>query len=415
MSARIRQFLITICEWLHAAMVLAPLAGVLYMLLKERNDSYIPVMYAIALGLLLPANMILRTAVMRAKSLWLYLIVTAAVLTGVFAAAASLSGAYFEGTVRIYLWVVLTVQTVILAVDCFGIRMEDNRRRQAVLENDPDWRENVHLTQRPGIGGGVWFALLYILGVLVNCSSMCDIAFRSEAAYLVILVVYQFLTSTEQYLRNRHDISHVPEKRIRRISTAVLAVFLLVMGASILLSAFAGRWRRYADLRQTDNKPVDIVLDPEMFEVPQQEGMGGQEDLMAMLAEDAPEPWIGWEYLAWIVAGVSVVLIAVGIFYAIRRIFAEFRNRPEENGDIAVRLEPEDETVSLETASTHRTLFLTEEEKIRKRYRKMIRKNRKDRPGASETPEDMEKLAGISELAETKELHALYEKVRYGR
>ena len=45
----------------------------------------------------------------------------------------------------------------------------------------------------------------------------------------------------------------------------------------------------------------------------------------------------------------------------------------------------------------------------------MIRKNRKDRPGASETPEEMEKLAGISELAETKELHALYEKVRYGR
>ena len=136
MSARIRQFLITICEWLHAAMVLAPLAGVLYMLLKERNDSYIPVMYAIALGLLLPANMILRTAVMKAKSLWLYLIVTAAVLTGVFAAAASWSGAYFEGTVRIYLWIVLTVQTVILALDCFGIRMEDNRRRQAVLEND---------------------------------------------------------------------------------------------------------------------------------------------------------------------------------------------------------------------------------------------------------------------------------------
>ena len=135
---------------------------------------------------------------------------------------------------------------------------------------------------------------------------------------------------------------------------------------------------------------------------------------MAMLAEDAPQPWIGWEYLAWIISGAAMLLVLVGIILAIRRIFEQFRTRPEENGDVAVSLEPEDEVQILESGRVIPKIFLTEDEKIRRRFRRMILKNRKDRPAPAETPLEMEKIAGIDQKQDVRLLHEEYERVRYG-
>ena len=56
----------------------------------------------------------------------------------------------------------------------------------------------------------------------------------------------------------------------------------------------------------------------------------------------------------------------------------------------------------------------TEEDKIRRSYRKFIRKNRKDRPAKFETPTEIETAAGVVDTTEGKELHKMYEFARYG-
>lgn len=57
----------------------------------------------------------------------------------------------------------------------------------------------------------------------------------------------------------------------------------------------------------------------------------------------------------------------------------------------------------------------SEVERIRRRYRKMIRKHRKDRPAPYESPAEIEACAGLSDDEEMQRLHVEYEAVRYGK
>ena len=55
----------------------------------------------------------------------------------------------------------------------------------------------------------------------------------------------------------------------------------------------------------------------------------------------------------------------------------------------------------------------TERYRIRRNYKKVIRRHRKDRPLPAEMPEDIEKKAGLYGTPEGQELHNRYEDARY--
>ena len=71
-----------------------------------------------------------------------------------------------------------------------------------------------------------------------------------------------------------------------------------------------------------------------------------------------------------------------------------------------------DEHVSLRLSSASRSGYL---HGVRRRYRRTILQYRKEAPGISETPSEMESAAGLEDSDDMKALHAEYEKVRYGR
>ena len=58
-----------------------------------------------------------------------------------------------------------------------------------------------------------------------------------------------------------------------------------------------------------------------------------------------------------------------------------------------------------------RETFFGEEMRIRRKYRRLIRGKLKEKPKGSETPEELEKMACLSD----DELHGAYEKARYDR
>ena len=58
---------------------------------------------------------------------------------------------------------------------------------------------------------------------------------------------------------------------------------------------------------------------------------------------------------------------------------------------------------------------LSERERIRKKYRRTIRRHRKDRPAVYESPVEIEENAGIAGTEEGVALHMQYELARYGR
>ncbi len=54
-------------------------------------------------------------------------------------------------------------------------------------------------------------------------------------------------------------------------------------------------------------------------------------------------------------------------------------------------------------------------ERIKRRYRKTIRKHRKDRPAPYESPTEIEAGAGLKDDEQMRQLHKAYEEVRYGK
>ena len=108
----------------------------------------------------------------------------------------------------------------------------------------------------------------------------------------------------------------------------------------------------------------------------------------------------------------AVLLCAYALFLGLRKMLRRFEQSSVEEEDIVESLDYMDEGEKI--GFLRRTWARTEEDKIRRSYRKFIRKNRKDRPAKFETPTEIETAAGVVDTTEGKELHKLYEFARYG-
>ena len=103
-----------------------------------------------------------------------------------------------------------------------------------------------------------------------------------------------------------------------------------------------------------------------------------------------------------------------GICFLIKEIWAELKMFEEGMNQEEDKIESLQEEEA-EVLPTQKVSDVPKEEmKIRRVYRKFIRKHRKDRPAKFETPTEIETAAGVVDTTEGKELHKLYEFARYG-
>ncbi len=107
------------------------------------------------------------------------------------------------------------------------------------------------------------------------------------------------------------------------------------------------------------------------------------------------------------------MLLALALIKKVLAVFQDFRITNDENGDIVEELhDTEDEVKIAAPARRHR---LSERERIRREYRRVIRRHRKEQPADHESPAEIEQEAGIAQTEEGMALHARYETARYGR
>jgi hypothetical protein len=145
---------------------------------------------------------------------------------------------------------------------------------------------------------------------------------------------------------------------------------------------------------------------------------GGGMDMMEQLPFDTEEttPLPAWvDTLFRLIAAFLLAAVFVGVIFVIRDIFRRFRENYEENGDIVEDLaEVPDvaEQIKKEKRYPH---FRSGREQVRYQYRRFIKKHRKGKPAAYETPYEIETLAQVADSPEGIKMHALYEEARYGR
>ena len=409
---RLRTLMQHVGEWLHASLILAGVVPALYMVSSVREDKYLVLLFFAGLLIMTPIAALFRLLTGHLRSLLLILAIGLAVCAGVFRGTEGIGRMAAPDGSGILIQILFAAEVLFLLADACSIQLQENRRYRARMENDISYQESSRLFEKPQAVFLAWFVILYLSGLMMKCSVMCDLALWSGTVYFLLFCIYRSSTAFEEYLLDHSGVTHIPVRRMQRVGRAVLALFLLIAAAGLVPALLSSPLRRFIDLREIEFPAMDLF--------PMQEFESAPPDMDPLLLQELmeaeqKEPPIIFEILFHVLSILSMVLVVWLIYKAIRQVFRTFRDRPEENGDIITTLEPEEEITREKRPGFWFRESESRREQIRRQYRAMIRKYRKEKPGPFETPKEIEENAGISDLEEVRSLHELYEEVRYGK
>lgn len=413
-----------ILEWMHATLIFALLIPFLYALCEFTASEGTAIFYLKCLLVAVPVA-VTGIAAKRAKTLGIYILICAALLAVVYGMVVGLpllirqilsikllteQNGFTDMPARCYRAGMLA-ETGLIA----GIRLVDRikqRRYEEIKKTDPLALYRGVFLDQPSLNNG-YFIAMYIAGIFLNAKLLCDTALFSAIAYLFVALAYTFLGTTHHYLTLNKRTTGIPRKRLYTVSGGVLCLYAALLLILILPSFLLTGARRYTDIREWFK---DMPLAPAGYEEDMNfQTVGGSAADMSQFFIDPGEPSkfaVLWDALFW---GIGIALTAAGIYAIvkiIKKIFRDFRNEPDENGDVIEDLEEKTErrrTVSTAWEQDGETL------KIKRLYKRTIRKHRKERPAIYETPSEIEEKAGLAKDAAMQALHKDYERVRYGR
>lgn len=402
-------------QYLHAALFFGVLIPLFYALAEWNDPAGTGVLYLKCLLITIPI-VVTERAAKHIRSVVVYFLCCA----GLFAGMAVLVGAIdcFWGSGRQFEWYEACYCAGMLAETLFLIikRFADRVRAAKWEREEPLAAKKISFLDAP-TGSLVWyFVVFYLFGICLNAELLCDIAFVSAIVYTFIAVFYEYFCATGNYLEMNKRTRGILKRRLYGVSFSMLLVFAALLLVGMLPAILLSGQRQYTDIREWLD---DVVLVPYQYEndIGFEPPAFGGPDWMELLndGEPAPEPSKFVNALFWGIGAVCVGAFMYGVFLVIRQVLRDFRNSHDENGDLVEALE-DDVLRQRESMLKRRGRGAqSEAERIRRRYRRTIRKHRKDRPAPYESPTEIEAYAGLKDDEQMQVLHQQYEEVRYGK
>ena len=400
-------------EWMHVSLILAIITPLLYSFVAQQPDIIGQNLYVKCLVIILPV-VATDFAISRCEGLFSYLILCALISAATAALSWTVAGALHQSFLLWVYMVVIMFETLFLIIS----RMSERLQRESD-EDDPDrvdsaWHSSLESLRSPSFAVLLYFLAVYAAAVNLNNPAVCNAALFSASVYTVITVLHQYICETENYLALNKRTGNIPSKRIYGIGTGMLAIFLLLFMVAILPALLTVSNRHYRDIRKSTTyfniDYTELIEESEMQRA-------AQDPMMEMLIEQygEPEPAPPWlNILFYILEAIVFIVLIAALIKVIYDTFRAFRKTADDNGDIVEELEETDEGIKMKRIHLSRHK-LSERERIRRAYRRFIRRHRKERPAHYESPTEIEKNAGIAESEECKNLHRQYELARYGQ
>ncbi len=180
----------------------------------------------------------------------------------------------------------------------------------------------------------------------------------------------------------------------------------------MLPGAVTSAYRTYADIRKWQLE--GNVLRPEEWNIEPFSNPKQLESFSDLIPDqethELPEYVKGMGYVLCFIIFAGLAVLLLRMFW---RFCGEFRDTEEENGDVSDTFLP-DRREKLRPAARQRGAD-SERERIRRRYRREIKKHHPGKPLPSLTPHEIEAEAGLAGTPEGEELHGIYEEARYDR
>lgn len=400
-------------EWLHVFLILSIIAPLIYMGDARRVPEQLYNIYFTSYILLVPIAVIMAAS-KRCKKLWQYILIVACVYMVVSFGAKQLSARFLDEIADLIYVGGMLICTCVVAFLAFAMRIYKGRRQEAKEIGDASWREAEFELDKPNKMVSIWFVAVYVYALNMDCPQVCNIALYSTLAYLLIAIAHEFLDKTQEYLKLNEEacrVRNIPRRRIYGIGKYFLIVYLVLLLLAIVPAVLTIGNRNYHDIRISHSSKTGMEQSNATYVI---------EDFPKIMPEEL-EPEVEpvnetmiliLDIILYSIAVVTVVAVIVAFLILVRRELAKFSQTAYEEDDVVESLDPEDED---EKIATRRSVWKrTEEDKIRRLYRKFIRKHRKDRPAMYETPTEIETAAGVVDTLEGRELHKQYEFARYG-
>lgn len=399
-------------EWLHLVLILSMLAPVIYMVEREMDPGQIYRIYFAGYLLTVPVIGLMK-AEKECKNFIQYFAISLCMSFIVKICAAKLSQLVLNERAALVYTVCMIVCTVLIALGAFATRMYKVRRKEARENQDMTWLEDGFILDIPSKSFSVIFVLIYTAGLFRTCPQICNLALYSTLTYLLVTIAYEYIVSMEEYLKlneSMNQVKNIPYRRIYGIGKVFIAGYLFLLFLTVIPAFLTAGYRTYKDIQvtefQIEIELEDIYIQPTMDSA-----------LDPMMEEMGVEPVIPQEVLfvldvlIYAISVITCVLILLAAILIIRNELKRFAITTDEEEDVVESLEPEKEDEQIFMG--RRTRRQTEEDKIRKLYRKFIRKHRKEVPAIYETPTEIEIAAGVADTVEGKVLHEKYEQARY--
>ena len=401
-------------EWLHVFLFFSVISPLIYMGDSGRDPQQLYQIYFLGYILLLPVVGIM-SASRKCRKLLQYLLIVVCIYFAVSFGAGQL-GAWYLDEIADLIYVGCTkICTLVIAFLAFAMRIYVAQRKEAKEIGDASWVEAEIRLDKPNKLVSMWFIVVYVYALNMACPQVCNITLYSTLAYLLLAVAYEFTDKTEDYLKINEGackVKNIPYKRIYGIGKFFLLVNLCLLLLTIIPAMLTINGREYRDIRTNSFKKEGIVEQTTIvqppLEIPDFEPLEQQ-------VEEEPRNQLLIKIIDTILYSMSVItaIVIVLLFLnLVRRELAKFSQSVQEEDDIVELLEVPDaeESIFAKKMAWRRS----EEDKVRRMYRKFIRKHRKDRPAIYETPTEIEMAAGVADTAEGKTLHEQYELARYG-
>lgn len=397
--------------WLHALLLLSPLFPMLAALELEAGDIAGQWLFAKSLLILLPI-IVTDYASEKCRNMLTYLVISIMTFTGTLWLGRLLSASFHPQGLSLTYLIFLALETAFVAVSRLMERLRRKEKEEAFSGADPSWEPTKDSLREPAFPVLFYFLALYAIALHVNSPEACNMAFLCASLYTPAAFAFQYVKKTEYYLSLNKRTCNLPSKRIYGIGIGLLLVFLLLFFLLTVLSVFTINERRYSDIRkQIKERPLADHPWTLEEEISYEEGNAIPEELLALAEEAAFAPlWMTW--LSNLMVALTPFVLGFFLIKALRVQFRRFREARDENGDLVEELCESEPAKKIKISKEKRPL--TERERIRKEYRKMIKYHRKERPAVYESPAEIEKNAGIAEREEVKKLHTRYEQARYG-
>lgn len=408
-----RKLILKTAGWIHASLILAIITPTLYSFGTERQDAIAETLYFKCLLIFVPVALT-DLAIDRCKELITYLLSSLFIFTVTAALGFAAAGSLRQNITFWGYMLLLLFETFFVIIDRLMERLHRKKAAEAAKGEDPSFRPEIHMLRQPAFVFLCYFPVIYAAALNMDNPALCNTALFSAIAYVPVLFLHRYVDKTEEYLSLNKRTCSLPSARIYGIGTGMLAMLLLLFLLTILPALFTTSHRNYHDLRKWLTTLESDYVEP----VPEDNTAGqGEEDFMkALMAEyGEPKPAPYWlELLSDLIQAAVLILFAVLLLKKIRDTFRDFRGINDENGDIVEELErPVEDVKKISVPGTRRGL--SERERIRRNYRKTIRRHRKERPAVHESPAEIEARAGIADSEAGRELHRTYESARYGR